>query len=428
MDLSVLYDDSDNKSSSELNKDMKTEILTFKPNDDVNTNSNSMDYSPKKKSKPAKQLKLKKGKKNRNLKKHVPQGDSILNFNPYKPPEFTEQYTLDALNQLGISASDLQYPSNEEISSRATSKRLLRIIRQKEYKKRDELIEAVKQKREEIISELQSNSDSPLVSNDINGLLFDDISSVTTESPPSSLNPAVKRAIDEALISKREENRKMRLQRIQEEKARREAERRIAAEEREKQIIDQTEQSRRDRLQNAYIIGVAREIKILSAREHLKEIESSREKEQRQKEEERIMREYAVRQRLLEERKREEEKMAEKRQKQNEIKMKNQNMRIQMQQRLEQSVEEKNHVAQQRLREVLEQKRLEAKETAEKRQRRAERAAELRKKREEENLAKAQLLAEKAEERARKADHEKVEKIMKQSSSSDLKNIRRYSI
>ncbi|EAX93029.1 hypothetical protein TVAG_255100 [Trichomonas vaginalis G3] len=427
---------------------VSTEILELKTNYDENIMTSEKDIAKIRKKKKVRQPKQKK-KDKYSLINPSPQGDSVLSFNPYKKPEFTEKYTLLALQELNIDPIQLQYPSNEEISKISSRKRLIRITREKEYQKRDQLIELVKSKREEIIRSenvtikldnadedsksilVQGNIDSsyteiaaaPIIvtintddgsetlqnefsndQNDIDNLLFDDISKNDNAS-----------IVDDFLrqkLKEREKRREERLQKILDEKNKKEEEVRKSALERIKKESEQIEQSRKERNNNAYIVGVAREIKLLSARENLKEIVQSRVQKVHALEEDLHAKEAAAIQRAQNERKKEEEKMAKKLQQaeeQRKIALSNQQ---EFQQKLQKVMEEKEQCLKQRLVEVTNQKKLEAQEHKMKIMQRAERAAALRKQRREEKMMKLQEKIRNDEERVRKSDHERIEKQM----------------
>ena len=81
-----------------------------------------------------------------------PQNTSIVNFNPEYPANFTDPYTLKAMERLGVKAQDLQYPTEQVLNEYSHNPRIRNVARKSLCADADALIEDVKKMRERLIS------------------------------------------------------------------------------------------------------------------------------------------------------------------------------------------------------------------------------------------------------------------------------------
>lgn len=81
------------------------------------------------------------------------QGGSITNFNPSFPPKFTDQFTIEAMRQLGIVECDIVYPSEATLNLYSHDNEIRKIARRDKVNQVDHLISQIKERRNKLIND-----------------------------------------------------------------------------------------------------------------------------------------------------------------------------------------------------------------------------------------------------------------------------------
>jgi hypothetical protein len=89
------------------------------------------------------------------------QGGSIIDFNPAIPACFVDPYTIEAMRVLGIVDSDIQYPSDWTLNTYSRDPEFREIARKELCARVDELIAAIKEKRNSLRQANTARRDSP---------------------------------------------------------------------------------------------------------------------------------------------------------------------------------------------------------------------------------------------------------------------------
>ena len=77
---------------------------------------------------------------------------SIENFDPLNPKKFTDQFSKQALKNLGLTYIDISYPTKEQMEKYTLDKSLYNIIFEKLIKRTNKSIEFIKNERNRIIN------------------------------------------------------------------------------------------------------------------------------------------------------------------------------------------------------------------------------------------------------------------------------------
>ena len=262
------------------------------------------------------------------------QGNSIINFNPFLPPKFTEKYTIMALEQLGLIGEDLMYPNESQINQITRDPKLKKMVRDHLILDANILIGEVKMRRDQLIKEEMKDKDEEkqeeinkeqdiakmeeAIDQNYNNFKKHEVEKVILEILQRKHQAEKKKKQDE-----REEEYQRRLEEAQRrrqlqmlEKRKQHEERRSRLEieqqkqfedkmkkylEKEQQAQAQIEHMELERRNNAYCCGVERDLKILSVKENIRELEEAKREKLAEKEYLENQREQLVKQRMQDE-------------------------------------------------------------------------------------------------------------------------------
>ena len=275
-------------------------------------------------------------------KEPVEQGTSIMTYNPALPARFRDPFTIEAMRLLGILVSDIEYPSEATLKMYSHDPEFRSIARKELCAQVDELIEQIKQKREQLRKQAkeqksartnQTRPASP--SKEENGFLeaeqkrLDRMSDVQRRDMENILLGVMIKSEEakadelkrerEAQIAKEREaaaaklkkdvleakmRRQQELERHQEEMRKKQEEERIRMEEDAKRREKIVEEERMKKKRNAEEEEKKRLEKIENAARNLAQIQEERRKEYEKKDQEAQKREIARQKKLEEEQKR----------------------------------------------------------------------------------------------------------------------------
>lgn len=282
------------------------------------------------------------------------QGNSILSFNPYLPPKFTEKYTLIALEKLGLKPEELMYPTDVQINLITRDPKLKKYVKNQLFNdvnlligevrlKRDELIQADKleikeetEKNKHMPSHVKSNDIEQFAKREIRKAIIDVVRMKEAEKRKQRMEVREReyqKKLDEAkqrrrieMMDKRkiEEERKKAIE-LERQKQYEEMVKKI--EEKEQKCASKLNEIEHEKKNNAYCIGVERDLKILSVKENIREMEIAKQQEMERKLTMQKMRDEEAKERLENEKKIKGEKIKERKQREEQCRMNAQNIK-----------------------------------------------------------------------------------------------------
>lgn len=386
--------------------------------------------------------------KNNSVRYTRPQGNSILDFNPELPPNFTEYYTVQAMRKLGVSPNELRYPDESTLNEYSHNPRIRQVAYRTLKAEIDQLVGDVKNMRERIINEEKENqgNQNAQVINDSDDQLF-----VTAQEKMEKMKNQQKKEVESVLLNmllaqKQEKEARLRAEKELERLRKRELElkqKSVEEEEKRRRKKEEKEKREQERQQKeAQALAAARDAELqkqlkLEEEKRQKALQMAEEEKQKQEKAEQIRKhlvemEEKKKQETLERQKQQAERELIRQKKLEEQQKQQEELRLQKQQYIEEQqrrIKEQNEMemeqrtrdakakqekVERKLREFEMKRERERIEALERDQKKAEQFEQVKKKKDEERQRRAEIIrkqSEEADKRYRQMELAKQEKM-----------------